>query len=138
MSQAARNLCDAESGILTGKRYLIHDRDPLFTDDFTKILAASGVKTVKLPPRAPNLNAHAERFVRTAKESCLEHMIFFGENSLRKAIAEFLMHYHAERNHQGLGNRLIVPDPGVGGNRGAIQRHARLGGMLNYYFRQAA
>ena len=138
MSQVARNLCDAEDGILCGKRYLIHDRDPLFTDDFVKVLGASGVESVKLPPHSPNLNCYAERFVRTIKETCLDRMIFFGENSLRKAIAEFLMHYHAERNHQGLGNRLIVPDPGVAGNRGAIQRHARLGGMLNYYFRQAA
>ena len=64
---------------------------------------------MKLPPRSPNLNAYAERLVRTIKESCLERMIFFGETSLRKAIAEFVAHYHLERNHQGLGNRLIVP-----------------------------
>ena len=73
------------------------------------MLAETGVQSVKLPPRSPNLNAYAERFVRTIKESCLERMIFFGETSLRKAIAEFVAHYHLERNHQGLGNRLIVP-----------------------------
>jgi transposase InsO family protein len=88
-----------------GKRYLIHDRDPLFTAEFLGLLAVSGVQSVKLPPRSPNLNAHAERFVRSIKESCLARMIFFGENLLRKAISEYVAHYHIERNHQGLGNR---------------------------------
>ena len=100
MSQIARHLTDAEAGILTGKQYLIHDRDPLFTAEFLRIIEAVGVKSVKLPPRSPNLNAHAERFVRSIKESCLERMIFFGEESLRSAIQNFVAHYHAERNHQ--------------------------------------
>jgi transposase InsO family protein len=92
----------------------------------------------KLPPRSPNLNAYAERFVRTIKESCLERMIFFGETSLRKAIAEFVAHYHLERNHQGLGNRLIVPIGATGKTAETVQRRQRLGGMLNYYYREAA
>src|SRR5678816_4687818 len=70
------------------------------------------VKSVKLPPRSPNLYAHAERFVRTIKESCLERMILFGEESLRNAIHNFVAHYHTERNHQGLANRLISPQLG--------------------------
>ena len=86
MSQVARNLSDAAEGFLIGKRYLIHDRDPLFTAEFLEILAATGVQSVKLPPRSPNLNAYAERFVRTIKESCLERITLFGEGSLRKAI----------------------------------------------------
>ena len=102
------------------------------------MLAEAGVKSVQLPPRSPNLNAYAERFVRRIKESCLERMIFFGEGSLRKGIHEFVAHYHGERNHQGLGNRLIIPDESHVGARGTIQRHERLGGMLNYYYRQAA
>ena len=138
MDQVARNLCDDGGGFLTGKRYLIHDRDPLFTTDFLGTLSASGVKSVKLPPCSPNLNAHAERFVRTIKESCLDRMILFGEGSLRKAIHEFVAHYHGERNHQGLGNRLIIRDECHAGNSGAIRRHERLGGMLNFYYRQAA
>src|SRR6266536_2603926 len=109
MTQIARNLTDAVDGFFIGKRYLIHDRDPLYARDFLNMLAEAGVQSVKLPPRSPNLNAYAERFVRTIKESCLERMIFFGETSLRKAIAEFVVRYHLERNHQGLGNRLIVP-----------------------------
>ena len=134
----ARNISNSVDGLLTGKRYLIHDRDPLFTTDFLGILADSGVKSVKLPPRSPNLNAHAERFVRTIKESCLDRMILFGEDALRKSVQEFSAHYHLERNHQGLGNRLIVPDSAHVGTTGKIQRRERLGGMLNYYYREAA
>jgi hypothetical protein len=102
------------------------------------ILADVGVKSVKLPPRSPNLNAHAERFVRSVKESCLQRMIWFGERSLRKGIQEFMTHYHTERNHQGLANRLISPEPGHLGKAGVVQRRQRLGGMLNYYYRAAA
>jgi putative transposase len=138
MHQIARNLTDAVDGILVGKRYLIHDRDPLFTAEFLSILQASGVKSVKLPPRSPNLNAYAERFVRSIKEACLERLILFGEHSLRKAVQEFLGHYHRERNHQGLGNRLILPTGTHQRTTGLVRRRQRLGGMLNYYYRDAA
>ena len=111
MSQVGRNLTDAAGGILKGKRYLIHDRDPLFTSEFLKMLKETGVASVKLPPRSPNLNAYAERFVRTIKESCLNRLILFGEGSIRRATAEFTAHYHVERNHQGIENKLICPDP---------------------------
>jgi hypothetical protein len=96
------------------------------------------VQSVKLPPCSPNLNAYAERFVRTIKESCLERIILFGEGSLRKAIREFVEPYPRERNHQGLGNRLIVEEEPHARREGAVQRRSRLGGMLNYYYRQAA
>src|SRR5215467_6699085 len=112
MSQIGRNVTDAVDGILHGKHCLIHDRDPLFTAEFLNMIADVGVKSVKLPPRSPNLNAHAERFVRTIKETCLEQMILFGEESLRTSIRQFLDHYHLERNHQGLENRLIIPMKG--------------------------
>ena len=138
MNQIARNISDTVDGLLTGKRYLIHDRDPLFTQDFLNILGVSGVKSVKLPPRTPNLNAYAERFVRTIKESCLDRLILFGEDSLRKSVQEFTAHYHTERNHQGLANRLILPDAAQVGSTGEVQRRERLGGMLNYYYRAAA
>jgi transposase InsO family protein len=138
IEQVARNLCDAGEGFLAGKRYLIHDRDPLFTAQFLGTLAGTGVKSVKLLPRSPNWNPHAERFVRTIKESCLDRLILFGEGSRRKAIHEFMAHYHHERNHQGLGNRLIIPDKSHAGDGGEIRRRERLGGTLNYYYRQAA
>ena len=138
MEQIARNLTDVVDGPLRGKRYLIHDRDPLFTAQFREILAAFDVKSVRLPARSPNLNAYAERFVRTIKESCLDRMILFGERSLRHAIKEFALHYHHERNHQGLDNRLIVPSAQRLVVRLPIRRRERLGGLLNYYYRQAA
>jgi putative transposase len=117
---------------------LIHDRDPLYTMDFLSILAGSGVQSVKLPPRAPNLNAYAERFERTVKQDCLEQMIFFGEDSLRNAVRQFIAHYHGERNHQGLGNRLIAPTEAIATKAGTVRRRQRLGGLLNYYYRDAA
>jgi transposase InsO family protein len=138
MSQIARNLTDTVDGLLTGKRYVIHDRDPLFTDEFLGMLKNSGIESVKLPPRSPNLNAHAERFVRSIKESCLKRLILFGEGSLRTAVRNFIAHYHSERNHQGLGNRLIHPDPAHLVRAGVIQCRERLGGTLNYYYRAAA
>jgi putative transposase len=138
MAQIGRNVTDAVDGFLNGKRYLIHDRDTLFTAEFLSLVASIGVKSVKLPPRSPNLNAYAERFVRTIKESCLERLILFGENSLRKAVHEFVTHYHQERNHQGLGNRIINPRPSDFRGTQNIERHQRLGGMLNYYCRPAA
>src|SRR5436190_2910816 len=138
MSQTARNLTDVMDGLLAGKRFLIHDRDPLYTTEFLSILATAGIQSVKLPPRSPNLNAYAERFVRTIKESCLEQMIFFGEDSLRNAIREFIAHYHFERNHQGLDNRLILSSNAPPAKTGTVQTRRRLGGMLNYYYREAA
>ena len=100
--------------------------------------AGDGVESVKLPPRSPNLNPYAERFVRSIKESCSERMIFFREESLRTAIQNIVAHYHSERNHQGLADQLISPEPGHLGNAGEVQRRQRLGGMLNYYYRAAA
>ena len=109
MAQIARNVTDDFDGFFKGKRYLIHDRDPLYTQEFLNMLKEAGIQSVKLPPRSPNLNAYAERFVRSIKEDCLEQVILFGEDSLRNGIHQFLEHYHRERNHQGLENRLIVP-----------------------------
>ena len=137
MSQVGRNVTDAVDGTLNGKRYLIHDRDPLFTAEFQSIVAGVGVTSVKLPPQSPNQNAYAERFVRSIKESCLERLILFGENSLRTAAREFIAHYLGERHHQGLGNQLIIPEASEMNHEGAIQCRQRLGGMLNYYYRAA-
>jgi putative transposase len=138
MAQIARNVTDGVDGFFKGKRYLIHDRDPLYTREFLSMLADVGIESVKLPPRSPNLNAYAERFVKTIKESCLERMIFFGEDSLRNAVREFVEHYHLERNHQGLGNALIVPIKTTHEITGPVQCRQRLGGLLNYYYRKAA
>jgi len=138
IQQVGRNVSDAFDGFLLDVRYLILDRDGIFTAEFRSFLKREGVKAVRLPPRSPNLNAHAERFVRTIKEGCLDRMIFFGENSLPNAINEFLRHYHHERNHQGLGNRLIDPQEEVGAADGSVECRERLGGLLRYYYRRAA
>ena len=138
IKQIARNVTDPIDGFLLGIRYLIMNRDTIFTAEFRNYLKQEGIKAVRLPPRSPNLNAYAERFVRSIKESCLNRMIFFGEDSLRRAIKEFLEYYHRERNHQGLSNRLIDPSEEVGATEGSIACRQRLGGMLRYYYRQAA
>ena len=137
MSHIAREVTDAVDGILHGKRYLIHDRDPLFTAEFQSLLAAVGATSVKLPRQCPNVNAYVERFVQSIKESCLDRLVLFGENPLRTAIREFVAHYLSERHHQGLGNGLILPEPSEADKDGTIQRRQRLGGMLNYYYRAA-
>jgi transposase InsO family protein len=137
MSQVARDLTDPVDGPLSEKRYLIHDRDPLFTVDFLKMLAPKRIESVRLPPRSPNLNAYAERFVRTIEESCLDHLVLFGEASLRKTDREFIGHDHSERNHQGLGYHLIAPELCPLMSDGPVQRRKRLGGLLNYYYRAA-
>jgi transposase InsO family protein len=136
MKQMARNLTEADEGFLAGARYLIHDRDPLFTEQFRHILAAEGVKTVRLPPQSPDLNAYAERFVRSIREECLSGVIPLGERHLRWVLSEYMKHYHLERNHQGLGNELIESSGGVG--RGRVACRERLGGLLRYYHRRAA
>ena len=138
MTQIARNITDVGGGFLRGKRYLILDRDTKYSDAFRSVLVREGIQVIRLPPRSPNLNAFAERFVRSIKEECLNRMIFFGQASLRHAIAQYMAHYHEERNHQGLENRLLQPLGVVGEPHARIKRRQRLGGMLNYYHREAA
>jgi putative transposase len=138
MQQCARQLTDPFDGFLRGKRYLIHDRDTKFTQAFEGLLKATGVEPILLPPRSPNLNAHCERFVRSIKEEALKRMIMLGERALYHAIHHYLTHYHTERNHQGLDNRLIAPKGAVGCRTGHVVRQARLGGLLSSYHREAA
>jgi len=138
MVQIGRNLTDPLDGFLAEKHFLILDRDSKYSSAFQGLLKDAGVQIVRLPPRSPDLNAYAERFVRSLKDECLNRMIFFGERSLRKATREFAAHCHRERNHQGLDNRLIEPDARAGSTFGAIECVQRLGGMLRFYHRTAA
>src|ERR1017187_8356761 len=110
MKQVARNLIDPLAGFLRGTRWLIHDRASLFSEQFRELLRPPPVEGLRLPARSPNLNAYAERFVRTIRQECLDRMIFFGEASLRRAVEEFVAHYNQERNHQSLHNRIIQPE----------------------------
>jgi transposase InsO family protein len=138
MQQCARQLTDPCEGFLLGKRYLLHDRDTKYTQAFDALMKESGVEPIVLPPRSPNLNAHRERFVRSIKEEVLEQMVMLGECALYYAIQQYLTHYHMERNHQGLDNRLIAPEGAVGCQTGHVLRREHLGGLLSYYHREAA
>jgi transposase InsO family protein len=132
VQQSARQLTDPFDGFLLGKRYLIHDRDTKFTKVFDELLKASGVEPVLLPPRSPNLNAHCERFVRSIKEEALNGVLMLGERSLHCILQQCLVHYHTERNHQGLDNQLLVPTADHGNHSGPVRRRDRLGGLLRY------
>ena len=114
------------------------DRDTKFCRSFRSSLKREGVKSMVLPPRSPNMNAHLERFFGSLKRECLSRMIFFGQRSLSNAVNEYLAHYHAERNHQGLRNSLIEGSEEVDSTVGEIECRERLGGMLKYYHRRAA
>jgi transposase InsO family protein len=139
MVQMARNVTMEEWGFLAPGQYLIHDRDGKYCPAFHQLIDAAGVTRVPLPPRSPNLNAYAERWVRSVKEECLARMILFGEASLRHALTQYVAHFHHERNHQGKGNVLLFPavSPDTA-RQGPLQCRARLGRLLKYYTCDAA
>jgi putative transposase len=103
------------------------DRDALFTAEFRRTVEAAGVKAVRLPRRSPNLNAFAERFVLSIKSECLDRIVPIGEGHLRKVVADFVDHYHRERNHRGIGNQLLIPDSEPANGNGRLRRRERFG-----------
>src|SRR5215203_5980444 len=133
MCQIVRNLTLGDTDQCRG---LICDRYAKWSRAVRARLQDAGIRVVQTPYRAPNANAYAERFVRSTKEECLNRLIPCGERHHRRAIAEFVAHYHRERNHQGLDNELIESEPAAG-RVGRVRRHQRLGGLLNYYARAA-
>ena len=137
MKQIARNVTGEEGGMQSA-RYLIHDRDGKYCAGFDAVFESVGIEPLKLPPHSPNLNAFAERWVRSVKEECLDQLILFGERSLRHALDEYLAHYHHERNHQGLDNVIPFPDERASPQTGTIAKQERLGGLLKSYYRKAA
>jgi putative transposase len=137
MEQIARILVDAFDGFLLGRRYGLADPDPLYTEGFREILKNRGVKVLRLPAKSPNLSAFAERFVLSVRTECLNRIVPLGEAHLRRAITEFVQHYHCERNHQGIDNALIVANEVMIGT-GKVFRRDRLGGLLGFYHREAA
>ena len=138
MLQMVRNLTDVSDGFLLGSEFLIMARDTKYTKAFRANLKREGIEPLRCPVRAPNCNAFAERFVRSVKDECLDRMILFGEASLRRALREYVSHYHTERNHQGVGNRLLEPHAMSHSTNDPIKCRERLGGMLNFYYREAA
>jgi len=139
MMQVARNITMEEGGFLSPGQYLIHDRDGKYCRAFQQLIDAAGVTRVPLPPRSPNLNAYAERGVRSIKEECLSRLILFGEASFRQALTQSVEHFHHERNHQGKGNVVLLPTVHPDAERaGPIQCRERLGGLLKFYDWEAA
>lgn len=138
MKQIARNVTMEGCGALRDCRYLLHDRDTKYTRSFRAIVASGDIGPLALPARSPNLNAYAERWVRSVKEECLSKVILFGERSLRRALKNYVDHYHAERNHQGKGNVLLLPRVNDRQREGPVRCRERLGGLLRYYHREAA
>ena len=126
-------------GILRDYRHLLHYRDTKYTRSFRAIVASGQVEPLALPGRCPNLNAYAQRCVRSVKEECLSKVILLGERSLRRALNEYVEHYHAERNHQGKSNVLLFPrDTDIRHEPQPVQCRERLGGLLRYYHQEAA
>jgi len=140
MKKVARNITMEEWGFLEDCRYLIHDRDTKFTDSFRAIVKSGHVKPLKLPARSPNLNAYAERWVRSVKEGALSKLILFGEASLRRVLREHLIYFHRECNHQGKGNVLLFLSNRHSASSAdrSVRCRERLGGLLKYYHREAA
>ncbi len=136
MQQIARGLIFADDGALAHHRVLICDRDTKWSRAVRQLLTDAGVQVVQTPYRAPNANAHAERFVRSIKEECLNRIVPLGERHFRQTVAHFVAHYHRERPHQGLGNAILERRQPCR-VRGRIRRRPRLGGLLNYYERAA-
>ena len=108
------------------------------TKRFRGMLRDAGTKPLRLPARSPNLNAHCERFVLSIKSECLSRLILFSEAQLHRAVDSYVEHYHRERNHQGLGNRLLDGRAPAANEDGKVRCSQRLGGLLRYYHRDAA
>lgn len=131
MLQIARNLTDSLDDVLRGTRYLLLDRNSKFSAHFRSTIATAGTEVIRTAVGAPNMNAIAERFVRSIKAECLSKLIFFGEGSLRRAVHQFTAHYHAERPHQGIGNVMIQPEHSTLSLSGPVRRRTRLEGLLS-------
>jgi transposase InsO family protein len=136
MQQIVRTLTMAEDGATHVPHLLICDRDRKWSGDVQRQLLDAGVRIVFTPPRAPNANAYAERFVRSIKDECLDRLIPIGARHFRRAVTEYVEHYHGERNHQGLDNHLISGPLAIE-TMNRVRRHSRLGGLLNFYQRAA-
>jgi transposase InsO family protein len=139
MQQMARNAIHDGWGHLASCRYVLHDRDSKFCASFKDVLTSGGIKPIALPARSPNLNAFAERWVRSVKQECLSKLILLGPGPLGRVLAEYCAHYHGERNHQGKGNLLLFPKSSGASKRPgtSIRCRHRLGGLLKYYKRVA-
>ncbi len=117
---------------------MIRDRDSKYSGPFDEVFRTEGLKIVKTPIRAPRANAFAERWVRTARRECLDHVLILGRDHLERVIREFAGHYNGNRPHRGLD--LAVPEPSMAEPSidGTVSRRDRLGGLIHEYYREAA
>ena len=118
-------------------RYLLHDRDSKFVPAFDAVFASEGVEIIRTPFRAPNANAIAERWVRSVRAECLDHLLVLGEAHLRRVLTAYADYYNHARPHQGLDQRTPVA-PAAPPGSGAVRRRDLLGGLLRDYHREAA
>ena len=125
MEQIARSATQESWRYLHTCRYVLHDRNTKFCSSFRSELAIGGVKAIQLPAKSPNLNAFAERWVRSVKQECLSKLILFGEGSLSRVLTEYGRHYHQERNHQGKRQPAAIADSHAG-----RRVRERLGGTI--------
>lgn len=138
VERVLKRMTDDFDGVLRNHKYLIHDRDPLFTKSMIKMLASTSFKSVKLPPRSPNLNAYAERFVRSIKHECLNRIIPIEKKHLWRAVDAYVKHYNQDRPHQGVGNVVLGPSFEPAETNGEIVCDEQLGGIIRSYRRDAA
>jgi putative transposase len=115
-------------------RFLIRDRDKKFVEAFDTVFQSEGMKVVLTPARAPNANAYAERWVRTVREECLDHLLILNQAHLRRVLKRYVEYYNEARPHQGIGQRIPVPPEQSPGN-GAVAHRKVLGGIINDYYR---
>jgi hypothetical protein len=139
MDEAGCSESDRRLGGLSRRKTVLADGPRcLLQRRIRDVLKRAGVKPVRIPPKAPKCNPHIERFMLSLKMECLDRMVLFGPESLHRATREYLEHYHRERNHQGLNGKIIDAGPELGRVVGRIRSKERLGGMLRYYYREAA
>lgn len=118
-------------------RYLIHDRDTKFPARFDTVFASAGVEIVRTPVHAPNANAVAERWIRSARTEVLDHLLIINERHLRHVLTDYVAYYNERRPHQGLDQQCPIPSALAVGD-GVVQRRDILGGLIHDYDRAAA
>lgn len=138
MMQIAKNVTDPFDGFLREKQFLIIDRDTKYCEAFRHLMESVGIEPIRLPPRSPNMNAYMERFVKSIKHESTDQLLLFSERSLRRVISEYIEFYNGERFHQGMGNQLLAEPDARMNDDGEVTCRERLGGLLRYYYRQAA